>query len=324
MGEQEEEILSVKNKRYAIFPIKYNDVWEMYKKQEKSFWTAEEIDFSSDLPDWDKKLTSDEKYFIKHILAFFAGSDTIVLENLLNNFSQEVQIPEAVLFYGAQSYIEGVHSQTYSQLIETFIKDPKTKEMLFDAVNTIPCVKKKAEWAIKWMDSKNGSFAKRLIAFIVVEGIFFSSAFCAIYWLKSRGLMVKALGHSNELIARDEALHCNFGICLYGHLKGKLSEEEVHSIFKEAVGIENEFINESLPCKLIGMNSELMTIYIKYVADHWVAKLGYKEIYNVENPFKFMDLIGIDGKTNFFEKKVSEYTRASGVIDRDFEMDSNF
>lgn len=312
--------------RFTLFPIVYDDIWKEYKTQEAALWTAEEIDYNADLDDW-KKLNDDERFFIEHVLAFFAGADGIVLENLMSNFSKEVQWAEARAFYAVQAYIEQVHSQTYSQLIETFIKDPTRKATLFNAIEEVSCVQKKAEWALKWMNPKKASFAERLVAFIVVEGIFFSGSFCAIFWLKSRGKMVKALGTSNELIARDESLHCRFGITLYKHLKGKLSKETIHKIFREAVSIEKEFITESLPCKLIGMNSSLMTKYIKYVADYWVSRLGYPKIYDAENPFSFMDMNGIDGKTNFFEKRVTEYSRSSAVSSKSeqtFEVDDDF
>jgi ribonucleoside-diphosphate reductase beta chain len=324
--EVDEPMLQESIDRFTNFPIIYSDIWKEYKTQEAALWTAEEIDYNADLDDWNK-LNDDERYFIEHVLAFFAGADGIVLENLMGNFAQEVQWAEARAFYAVQGYIEQVHSQTYSQLIETFIKDPKRKKQLFNAIEEIPCVKRKAEWALKWMDPKKASFAERLVAFSVVEGIFFSGSFCAIFWLKSRGKMVKALGTSNELIARDEGLHCRFAITLYKHLKNKLSKETIHKIFREAVSIEREFITESLPCKLIGMNSTLMTQYIKYVADYWVSKLGYPKIYNVNNPFSFMDLNGMDGKTNFFEKRTTEYSRASAVTsksDRSFEMGDDF
>jgi len=311
----EEPLLKPTLDRFTIFPIKYTDIWDIYKKHEALFWLAEDINYNADLESWDK-LNEQEKYFIEHILAFFAGADGIVLENLMSNFSQEVQVAEARYFYGAQAYIEQVHSQTYSQLIETYIKDPVKKESLFKAIETIPCVRKKAEWALKWMDSKKNPFSERLIAFIVVEGIFFSGAFCAIFWLKHRGLMTKTLGFSNEYIARDEGLHATFGVLMYSYIKNKVSQERIYEIFKEAVEIEQEFIIESLPCKLIGMNSSMMTDYIKYVADYWIHNLGYTKIYNKQNPFSFMIMSELDGKSNFFDRKVSEYRRASTTIDQ--------
>jgi ribonucleotide reductase beta subunit family protein with ferritin-like domain len=313
-------------KRFTLFPIQYDDLWAAYKQQESSFWTAEEIDYVADLNDW-KKLDKDEQFFIENILAFFAGSDGVVLENLLSNFSNEVQWPEARAFYSAQGYIEQVHSQTYSQLIDTFITNPIRKTELFNAIENIPCVAKKTEWGLKWMNKNTRTFAERLVAFAAIEGIFFSGSFCAIFWLKNRGLMCKALGHSNELIARDEAMHCNFAITLYGHLNNKLSQEQIEQIFKEAVEIESEFIIESLPCKLIGINSDLMRDYIKYVADYWMVKFGYNKMYGTENPFSFMDLISLEGKTNFFEKKVSEYRKSysvSNASEREIVLNSDF
>lgn len=308
--------------RYTAFPIQYNDLYLAYKNHQKALWTAEEIDYKSDLTDWNNKLTNDEKYFIEHILAFFAGADGIVLENLMVNFNNEVKISEANLFYAVQGYIEAVHSETYSLLIESFIKDPVRKQELFNAIEKIPCVSKKHQWALKWLD-KERSFAERLIAFIVIEGLFFSGSFCAIFWLKSRGLMVKALGTSNELIARDEAMHCNFGILLYQHLHNKLSDKKVHTIFKEAVEIEREFITESLPCKLIGMNSDLMYQYICYICDYWLNKLGYSNLYSVSNPFNFMNLNSLDGKTNFFEKRVTEYRKAT-IASNELNIETDF
>jgi ribonucleotide reductase beta subunit family protein with ferritin-like domain len=321
-----ESILIPSNERFTLFPIKYQDIWQFFKEQQAAFWVAEEIDYNADMDSWNT-LSKDEKYFIEHVLAFFAGADGIVLENINSNFSTEVQWAEARAFYAAQSYIEQVHSQTYSLLIETYIKDNENKTKLFKAIETIPCIKKKAEWAMKWMDQKTATFAERLVAFVVVEGVFFSGAFCAIFWLKNRGLMTKALGSSNELIARDEGLHCRFGVALYKHLEGKLSQDKINEIFKEAVEIEKEFITESLPCKLIGMNSTLMTQYIKFIADYWISKLGYKKIYKTKNPFAFMDMNNIDGKTNFFEKRVTEYQKShavSGAGDRKFELKDEF
>lgn len=322
----EEPLLKETLERYTLFPIKYEDLWEQNNKHVAAFWTAREIKYEQDLKSWES-LSKDEKYFIEHILAFFAGADGIVLENLMSNFSQEVQVAEARAFYVTQAFIEQVHSETYSLLIETFIKNHKRKSELFNAIQTIPCVKKKADWAMKWMNKDTRIFAERLIAFIVVEGVFFSGAFCAIFWLKSRGLMVNALGSSNELIARDEGLHAMFGVSMYKYIVNKVPEHKVHAIFKEAVEIEKEFITQSIPCRLIGMNSELMIEYIKYVADYWVLKLGYKKIYNAKNPFPFMVMNNIDGKTNFFEKTVSEYQKASSVTSmskRTFEQSDDF
>jgi ribonucleoside-diphosphate reductase beta chain len=316
---KEEPLLKEDINRFTVFPIKHMDIWKAYKDHEAAAWTAEELDYSADKSEWDT-LSKDEKFFIEHILAFFAGADGIVLENLSTNFTNEVQWPEARAFYSFQGYIEQVHSQVYSSLIETYITDDKRKDQLFRGIETIPCVKRKADWAMKWMNPKNASFAERLVAFIVVEGVFFSGSFCAIFWLKSRGIMVSGLGKSNELIARDEGLHCSFGILLYSYLVNKLSKERIHEIFKEAVEIETEFITESIPCKMIGMNSSLMTRYIKFVANYWMNKLrttsGRKcpKIYKVRNPFSFMDMNGMDGKTNFFEQRVTEYQRASSVM----------
>ncbi len=318
--EAKEPILQENPNRYVIFPIQYQDMWDAYKKHEALFWTAEELDFGDDLAHW-QKLTDDERFFIENVLAFFAGSDGIVMENLGTRFLNEVQIPEARAFYSFQTMIEQIHSEVYSLLIDTYVKDPKKKDYLFRAIDTIPAVKKKAEWAIKWINDNDSSFAMRLIAFAIVEGIFFSGSFCAIYWLKSRGLM-PGLTQSNEFIARDEGLHANFAVLLYSHLKyTKLSEEKIHAIFDEAVGIETEFICESLPCKLIGMNSDAMTQYIKYVADFWLVKLGYRKLYNVENPFDFMNMISLQQKTNFFEAKVSEYSLSAVMNQGNFNFD---
>ena len=323
--DKNEEILKENPNRFTVFPIRYGEIWQSYKNHMNLFWTAEEIDFSADLEDW-KSLSNDEKYFIEHILAFFAGSDGIVLENLIENFSQEVQIPEARCFYGFQAMIENVHSEVYSLLIDTYIKDPKRKDVLFRAIETIPCIARKAKWALKWISSER-PFAERLVAFAVVEGVFFSGSFCAIFWLKHRGKMVKALGQSNEFIARDEGLHTAFAILLYKHLDSRLSQERIEEIFRNAVDIECEFICDSLPCRLIGMNSGLMKEYIRYVADRLVVQLGYKKLYNAKNPFSFMEKNDIDSKTNFFEKRVSEYNKAeltSKKEDRNFEIDDDF
>ena len=305
-----EPILTEDNTRFVQFPIKYPSLQDAFEKHEAAFWSYKEIDYSADLNDWET-LSDDEKYFIEHILAFFAGSDGLVLENLMSNFGVEVKVSEARNFYAFQGMIENTHGLTYSMLIETFVKDPRRKEQLFNAIDTIPAVAKKAKWTMKWMDQKTRPFEERLIAFAVVEGIFFSGAFCAIFWLKSRNKMVKALGKSNELIARDEGLHSNFAVLLYKHLLNKVSQERVIELIREAVEIEEEFICESLPCKLIGMNSDLMRDYIKYVADRLVVQLGFEKIYNIENPFDFMKMMNLDGKTNFFEMKVSEYQHSS-------------
>lgn len=297
----------------------------MYKKQEASIWTAEELDLSPDLSDWDTKLNDDERFFIKHILAFFAASDGIVNENLAENFLSEVQYTEAKFFYGFQVMMENIHSETYSLLIDTYIKDTKEKNYLFNAIETFEPVKKKADWAMRWID--NGSYAERLISFAAVEGIFFSGSFCSIFWLKKRGLM-PGLTFSNELISRDEGLHCDFACMLYNnHLVNKLPKEEVQKIIADAVEIEKEFVTESLPVRLIGMNADLMSQYIEFVADRLLTELGNDKIYNTSNPFDFMDMINLQGKTNFFEKRVGEYQKA-GVLNQEnnttFSLDSDF
>jgi ribonucleoside-diphosphate reductase beta chain len=297
----------------------------MYKKQEASIWTAEELDLSPDLIDWDTKLNDDERFFIKHILAFFAASDGIVNENLAENFLSEVQYTEAKFFYGFQVMMENIHSETYSLLIDTYIKDTKEKNYLFNAIETFEPVKKKADWAMRWID--NGSYAERLISFAAVEGIFFSGSFCSIFWLKKRGLM-PGLTFSNELISRDEGLHCDFACMLYNnHLVNKLPKEQVEKIIKDAVDIEKEFVTESLPVRLIGMNADLMSQYIEFVADRLLSELGNDKIYNTPNPFDFMDMINLQGKTNFFEKRVGEYQKA-GVLNNEnnttFSLDSDF
>lgn len=304
-----EPLLTEENKRFVIFPIKYNDIWKMYKTQEMAFWTAEEIDLSQDLTDWEEKLNDDEKHYIKNVLAFFAASDGIVNENLAENFLSEVQFPEAKFFYGNQIMIENIHSETYSLLIDTYIKDAKEKDRLFNALETVPSVKKKGEWALKWIESK--SFVERLIAFAAVEGIFFSGSFCSIFWLKKRGLM-PGLAFSNELISRDEGLHCSFACLLYkNYIVNKLSEERVKEIICEAVEIEKEFVSDSLPVSLIGMNANLMSKYIEYVADYWLMELGYTKVYGTECPFDFMEMMSLKNKTNFFEKRVSDYQKPS-------------
>lgn len=307
---QIEPILQENKNRFVIFPIKHHDIWERYKMMEASFWTAEEIDLSQDLNDWNNKLNDDERYFIKHILAFFAASDGIVNENLAENFVNEVQYAEAKFFYGFQIMMENIHSETYSLLIDTYVKDEGEKSDLFNALDVFPAIKKKADWALKWIESD--SFAERLIAFAAVEGIFFSGAFCSIYWLKKRGLM-PGLTFSNELISRDEGVHCDFAVHLHNHhLINKVPKERIRSIIVDALNIEREFITESLPVSLIGMNAGLMTQYLEFVADRLLVELGCDREYNVANPFDFMDMISLQGKTNFFEKKVAEYQK-SGV-----------
>ena len=325
MAEAVEPILEKNNDRFVLFPIQHDDIWQFYKKSEASFWTAEEIDLSQDLIDWNEKLTDDERYFIKHILAFFAASDGIVNENLAENFLAEVQYTEAKFFYGFQIAIENIHSETYSLLIDTYIKDSAEKSHLFNAIDTIPCVKKKADWALRWIDE--GSYAERLIAFAAVEGIFFSGSFCSIFWLKKRGLM-PGLSFSNELISRDEGLHCDFACLLYNnHLVNKLPKEIVSKIIIDAVEIEKEFVTDAIPVKLIGMNADLMQQYIEFVADRLLGELGCEKVYNTANPFDFMDMISIQGKTNFFEKRVAEYQKA-GVLNsgenQSFSLDEDF
>ncbi|HMR45202.1 MAG TPA: ribonucleoside-diphosphate reductase small subunit [Bacteroidia bacterium] len=304
---QEELLLRENKERFVLLPINYPKVWEMYKKHEQSFWTAEEIDLHPDLVDWENKLNDDERHFIKHVLAFFAASDGIVNENLAVNFMSEVQIPEARCFYGFQIMMENIHSETYSLLIDAYIKDPKEKHYLFNAIETVPCVKRKADWALRWI--QNGSFAERLVAFAAVEGIFFSGSFCSIFWLKKRGLM-PGLTFSNELISRDEGLHCDFACLLYSMLQNKMTQEQVHTIIKDAVNCEHEFVTDALPVSLIGMNAKLMCQYIEFVADRLLVSLGYSKIYNAANPFDFMEMISLQGKTNFFEKRVGEYKKA--------------
>ncbi|WP_367755561.1 ribonucleotide-diphosphate reductase subunit beta [Flavobacterium sp. WC2430] len=311
---QIEPILQENKNRFVIFPIKHHDIWEFYKSMEASFWTAEEIDLSQDLNDWNNKLSDDERYFVKHILAFFAASDGIVNENLAENFVNEVQYAEAKFFYGFQIMMENIHSETYSLLIDTYVKDEAEKDELFNALEVFPAIKKKADWALQWIESD--SFAERLIAFAAVEGIFFSGAFCSIYWLKKRGLM-PGLTFSNELISRDEGVHCDFAVHLHNHhLVNKVPKERIRSIIVDALNIEREFITESLPVSLIGMNALLMTQYLEFVADRLLVELGCEREYNTTNPFDFMDMISLQGKTNFFEKKVAEYQK-SGVMNTD-------
>jgi ribonucleoside-diphosphate reductase beta chain len=319
-----EPILQENNQRFVLFPIQHDKIWEMYKQAEASFWTAEEIDLAPDMKDWES-LTDGERHFISHVLAFFAASDGIVNENLVINFMQEVTIPEARCFYGFQIAIENIHAETYSLLIDTYIKDEKEKTKLFNAIDTIPCVKKKADWALRWIEDAP-SFAHRLIAFAAVEGVFFSGSFCSVFWLKKRGLM-PGLSFSNELISRDEGLHCDFACLIYSMLEEKLDVEEVNAIIGEAVELEKEFVSDALPVSLIGMNSEMMCDYIEFVADRLLVSLGYDKIYNAQNPFPFMEMISLQGKTNFFEKRVAEYQKA-GVsatqVDHTFTLDEDF
>lgn len=318
----QELLLTPDDNRFVMFPIKCDDIWKMYKKQVDCFWRAEEIDLSKDLTNWES-LNDDERYFISMILAFFAASDGIVLENLASRFMNDVQLAEARAFYGFQIAMENIHSESYSLLIDTYIKDKEQKHKLFTAIQHFPCIKKKSDWAQKWIHDNRSSFATRLVAFACVEGIFFSGAFCSIYWLKKRGLM-PGLTFSNELISRDEALHCEFAILLYSKLQKKIGESRIHEIIKEAVSIETEFICEALPCKLIGMNADLMTQYIKFVADRLAVQLGYRKIYNVSNPFDFMELISLEGKTNFFERKVAEYSLANMNSEDAFNFTDDF
>ena len=320
-----EKILQENPNRFVIFPIEHPDLWDLYKKQQACIWTAEEIDLSQDLNDWRNVLNDDEKYFVKNILAFFAASDGIVNENLAENFVKEVQYSEAKFFYGFQIMMENIHSETYSLLIDTYIQEQEEKNMLFKAIDTIPAVKKKAEWALKWIDSPH--FQERLIAFAAVEGIFFSGSFCSIFWLKKRGLM-PGLSFSNELISRDEGMHCDFAVHLHNnHIINKVSQDRIKEILTSALEIEKEFITESLPVRLIGMNSELMIQYLEFVTDRLLVDLGCSRVYNSENPFDFMANIALQGKTNFFEKRVSEYQKA-GIMNKNeddpFGFDADF
>jgi len=314
----EEPILEENENRFVLFPIQHDDIWEFYKKAEASFWTAEEIDLSQDLKDWEN-LNDGERHFISHVLAFFAASDGIVNENLAEHFVSEVQYTEAKFFYGFQIAVENIHSETYSLLIDTYVKDPKQKDKLFNAIETMDCVKKKADWALRWIDE--GDFAERIVAFAAVEGIFFSGSFCSIFWLKKRGLM-PGLTFSNELISRDEGLHCDFACHLYSnHLNNRLDENVVIEIIKDAVEIEKEFVTDALPVNLIGMNADLMCQYIEFVADRLLNELVGQKIYNSSNPFDFMEMISLQGKTNFFEKRVGDYQKA-GVMKNGAEDDS--
>ncbi|OBZ76907.1 Ribonucleoside-diphosphate reductase small chain [Grifola frondosa] len=309
LPEHMEPLLIESKRRFVLFPIQYHEIWNMYKKAEASFWTAEEMDLSKDMHDWNNRLNADERFFISHVLAFFAASDGIVNENLVERFSNEVQAAEARCFYGFQIMMENIHSETYSLLIDTYIKDPEQREHLFDAIETIPCIKKKADWALRWISDKSSSFAERLVAFAAVEGIFFSGSFASIFWLKKRGLM-PGLTFSNELISRDEGMHTDFACLLFSHLKRRPHPNVIRKIITEAVAIEQEFLSDALPCGLIGMNATLMCQYIEFVADRLVVALGNPKIYNATNPFDFMDMISLQGKTNFFEKRVSDYSKA--------------
>lgn len=317
---KEEPILKEDKNRFVIFPIQHSDIWEFYKKAEASIWTAEEIDLSADAIDWEK-LSDDERHFVSHVLAFFAASDGIVNENLAENFLSEVQYAEAKFFYGFQVMMENIHSETYSLLIDTYIKDNQEKDKLFNALDTIDCVKKKGEWALKWIESD--SFVERLLAFAAVEGIFFSGSFCSIFWLKKRGLM-PGLTFSNELISRDEGLHCDFACHIYmEHIENKLPQQKIYDIIIDAVEIEQEFVSDALPVSLIGMNAKLMSQYIEFVADRLLEQLGCEKYYNATNPFDFMEMISLQGKTNFFEKRVAEYQKA-GVMTENSRTDLSF
>merc|ERR1711892_1234703 len=320
-----EPLLAPNPRRFVILPIQYDDIWRMYKKAEASFWTAEEVDLSLDMNDWNK-LKPDERYFISHVLAFFAASDGIVNENLVERFMKDVQVPEARCFYGFQIAIENIHSEMYSLLIDTYVKDREEREKLFNAVETVPAVKKKEDWALKWINAENASYGERIIAFASVEGIFFSGSFAAIFWLKKRGLM-PGLTFSNELISRDEGLHTDFACLMFRHLVNKPSPASVESIIREAVEIECEFLTEALPVALIGMNEILMVQYIKFVADRLLVELDCEKVWKVENPFDFMENISLEGKTNFFEKKVGEYQKAGVMSSKEeskFTLDADF
>ncbi|XP_067862662.1 ribonucleoside-diphosphate reductase subunit M2 isoform X2 [Heptranchias perlo] len=322
---QDEPLLQENPNRFVIFPIQYHDIWQMYKKAEASFWTVEEVDLSKDLVHWGS-LKKEEKRFISHVLAFFAASDGIVNENLVERFSREVQVTEARCFYGFQIAMENVHSEMYSLLIDTYIKDPSEREFLFNAIETMPCVKRKADWALRWIADQESTFGERVVGFAAVEGIFFSGSFAAIFWLKKRGLM-PGLTFSNELISRDEGLHCDFACLMFKHLVHKPSETRVIEIITEAVKIEQEFLTESLPVDLIGMNCTLMKRYIEFVADRLLLELGFIKIFKAENPFDFMENISLEGKTNFFEKRVAEYQRMgvmSKAEDNNFTLDADF
>lgn len=318
--EKTEPILKENPNRFVLFPIKYNEIWQAYKRAEASFWTAEEIDLGKDLHDWEKRMNDDERFFISRVLAFFAASDGIVNENLVERFSGEVGIAEAKCFYGFQIMMENIHSETYSLLIDTYIKDPKEADLLFNAIETIPCIRKKAQWALKWISDRNSTFAERLVAFAAVEGIFFSGSFASIFWLKKRGLM-PGLTFSNELISRDEGMHTDFACLLFSHLEHRPSPKIVERIIVEAVNIEQEFLTDALPVSLLGMNAALMRQYIEFVADRLLVSLGNKKVYNATNPFDFMENISLAGKTNFFEKRVSDYQKA-GVMTKQKNEDA--
>jgi ribonucleotide reductase beta subunit family protein with ferritin-like domain len=318
MAHQEEELLTETKNRYVLFPIKYDSFWQMYKTAASMFWVPNEVDLTKDLDDWNNVLNDNEKHFIKNVLAFFSSSDSIVNENLAARFLNEVQVPEAKAFYGFQIAMEVIHQEMYSLMIDTYVKDSEEKNKLFDSIFTVPTIKKKAQWALKWIEDKEAPFAIRLIAFAIVEGLFFSSSFASIYWLKERGLM-PGLCLSNEFISRDEGLHCEFAILLYQYIKNRIPQERVHEIFKEATEIECEFVADSLRVNLIGMNANLMSDYVKYCSDRLLQQLGYDKLYNVQNPFQFMERIGLSNKTNFFEHYVADYSKANvGKTDNAF------
>ncbi|KDR83867.1 hypothetical protein GALMADRAFT_236325 [Galerina marginata CBS 339.88] len=335
LPESEEPLLKESRRRFVLFPIQYHEIWQMYKKAEASFWTAEEMDLSKDVHDWNNRLNDNERHFISHVLAFFAASDGIVNENLLERFSNEVQAAEARCFYGFQIMMENIHSETYSLLIDTYIKDSAQRDYLFDAIETVPCIKRKAEWALKWISDEQSSFGERLVAFAAVEGIFFSGSFASIFWLKKRGLM-PGLTFSNELISRDEGMHTDFACLLFSHLKRRPHPDTIKMIITEAVTIEQEFLTDALPVGLIGMNADLMCQYIEFVADRLLVSLGNDKLYNKTNPFDFMDMISLQGKTNFFEKRVSDYSKAGinhssapestslGASSKTFALDEDF
>jgi ribonucleoside-diphosphate reductase beta chain len=324
LNDDEELLLKRNDKRFVLFPIEHFDLYELYKKAESSFWTVNEIDLSKDINDWEEKLNENERHFIKNIIGFFAGSDGIIMENLACRFMNEVQIPEVRAFYSYQIFNESIHSETYSLLIDTYIKDSKEKERIFNSIENIPSIAKKAKWAYKWIQNKNSKFSIRLIAFAIVEGIFFSGSFCAIYWIKKRGLL-PGLTFSNELISKDEGMHCEFAILLYSKIKNREDEATVHEIFKEAVNIEIEFIVDSIKCNMIGMNSELMKQYIKFVSDRLLVQLGYNKIWNAENPFNFMELISLRPKSNFFEVRVGEYAKSNiSELSTNFQLCKDF
>ncbi|KZV69190.1 ribonucleotide reductase [Peniophora sp. CONT] len=310
LSEDEEPLLALSKRRFVLYPIQYPDIWKMYKQAQSSFWTTEEITLSQDIWDWNNRLNDNERHFVSHVLAFFAASDGIVNENLVERFSNEVQAPEARSFYGFQIMMENIHSETYSLLIDTYIKDAAQREYLFDAIDTIPCVKKKADWALRWISDKESTFAERLVAFAAVEGIFFSGSFASIFWLKKRGLM-PGLTFSNELISRDEGMHTDFACLLFSHLRRRSHPNVVRKIIMEAVSIEKEFLTSALSVDLIGMNATLMCQYIEFVADRLLEALGSPKHYHTTNPFDFMDMISLQGKANFFEKRVAEYSKAS-------------